>query len=86
MSGNPQDPQRGRLEDLGRKIDEHIGGAIPRAEEELRRVIAYLNDEVVPQVRRNSSEALRVAAAQLARLAETLDHGKSQRPPSGGDR
>lgn len=86
MGGNPQNPQRGRMEDLGRKIDEHIGSAIPRAEEELKRVIAYLNDEVVPQVRRNSSEALRVAAAQLARLADALDRGKGQRPPSGGDR
>ncbi|HVJ08907.1 MAG TPA: hypothetical protein VM554_11015 [Acidisarcina sp.] len=84
MTGNPQDPQRGRLEDLGRKIDEHIGSAIPRAEEELRRVIAYLNDEVVPQVRRNSSEALKIAAEQLHKLAEALD--RSNRPPSSGSR
>jgi hypothetical protein len=36
-------------------------------------VIAYLNDEVVPQVRQNSSQALRVAAEHLSRLAEHLD-------------
>lgn len=86
MTGNPQDPLRGRLEDLGRKFDEHINTAFPRAEEEVRRVISYLNDEVVPQVRRNSSDALRVAAEQLRKLAEALDRAKSGQPPPDGTR
>jgi hypothetical protein len=42
-------------------------------EDEVKRVIAYLNDQVVPQVRQNSSSALRCAAEQLGRLAEHLD-------------
>ena len=45
----------------------------PRVEEEIKNVITYLNDEVVPQVRQNSSQALRIAAEHLARLAEHLD-------------
>ena len=85
MTGTPQDPLRGRLEDLGRKLDEHIGTAIPRAEVELRRVIAYLNDEVVPQVRRNSSGALKVAAEQLHKLAEALEGARGPQPPVGGN-
>ncbi len=84
MSGNPQDPMRGRMEDFGRKIDEHFSDTLPRVEEEIRRVIAYLNDEVVPQVRRNSSDALRVASEHLGKLAEALERGKGPKPPSSG--
>lgn len=62
-----------RFEEFGRKIDERVSDALPRVEEEVKKVIAYLNDEVVPQVRQNSSQALRTAAEHLARLAEHLD-------------
>ena len=47
-------------------------------------MITYLNDEVVPQVRRNSSEALKIASVQLAKLAEALDKG--HHPPVDGNR
>ena len=50
---------KSRFEEFGRKIDERVGDAIPRVEEEVKKVITYLNDEVVPQVRQNSSQALR---------------------------
>jgi hypothetical protein len=62
-----------RFEDFGRKMDEQFGHTIPQVEDEVKKVINYLNDEVVPQVRQNSSQALRVAAEQLNRLAEHLD-------------
>jgi hypothetical protein len=62
-----------RFEEFGRKIDERFAEGVPRVEEELKKVIAYLNDEVVPQVRQESSQALRVAAERLSRLAERLD-------------
>ncbi len=67
-----------RFEDFGRKIDERLSDAIPRVEEEVKKVIAYLNDEVVPQIRQDSSGALRVAAEHLVRLAEHLDNKKRQ--------
>ena len=38
-----------------------------------RKVIAYLNDEVVPKVRQNSSDALRIAADHLRNLADHLE-------------
>jgi hypothetical protein len=57
----------GRFEDLGRKVDERFGNVGPRVEEEVKRVITFLNDEVVPEVRQNSSKALRVAAEHLDR-------------------
>ena len=73
-----QDPgsAKSRFEQFGRKIDERVGDAIPRVEEEVKKVITYLNDEVVPQVRRSSSEALRTASEHLNRLAEHLDRSR----------
>lgn len=67
------------LKDFGRKVEEKLNQAAPRAEEEVRKVIAYLNDEVVPEVRANSSKALRAAAEQLSRLAELLDRNAGGR-------
>lgn len=61
------------FEDLGRRIDQHLGGTGERIEEDVQRVITYLNDKVVPEVRENGSKALRIAADQLARLADHLE-------------
>ncbi|HEX4007090.1 MAG TPA: hypothetical protein VHX60_13020 [Acidobacteriaceae bacterium] len=72
-----QDPG-GRFENFGRKMDEHLGGAGGQMETEVKRVIDYLNDRVVPEVRENSSKALRLAAEQLAKLAEHLDRQRGQ--------
>jgi hypothetical protein len=70
-----QDPasSKTRFEEFGRKIDERFADGAPLVEEEIKKVITYLNDEVVPQVRQHSSQALRIAAEHLARLAEHLD-------------
>lgn len=62
-----------RFEEFGRKVDEHVSNAAPRVEEEVRKVIAYLNDEVVPTVRQNSSDALRIAADHLRKLADYME-------------
>jgi hypothetical protein len=61
------------VRDFGRKVEDKFNEARPRVEHEVNRVIAYLNDEVVPEVRQGSSRALRTAATQLAKLAEHLD-------------
>jgi hypothetical protein len=79
----PQDDPKSassRFESFGRKLDEQLGNVAPRVEEEVKKVIAYLNDEVVPQVRQSSSEALRTAAEHLGRLAEHLDSTRRPRP------
>jgi hypothetical protein len=68
-----------RFEDFGKKVDERFSQAIPRVEEEVKKVIAFLNDQVVPQVRKESSQGLRSAAETLRKLAEQLD----DRPGSG---
>ena len=66
------DQTTGPFENLGRKMDEHFGGCNDRIEEDVKRVITYLNEKVVPEVKENSSKALRIAAEQLARLADHL--------------
>lgn len=67
------------LKDFGRRVEAKLNQAAPRIEEDVQRVIAYLNDEVVPEVRQNSSKALKIAAEKLAKLAEMLDRNAGGR-------
>lgn len=67
------DQTNGRFENAGRKLDEHFGACSERFEEDVKRVITFLNDRVVPEVRENSTKALRIASEQLARLADHLE-------------
>lgn len=66
----------------GRSWEERLNEAGERFEEELRRVVRYIDEQVVPEVRRNGSSALRSAAAQLQKLAEHMDDSKPD--PGGG--
>jgi hypothetical protein len=54
---------------LGQRIDE----AIELIEMELRHAITYVNDAVIPQVRRESIIAMRTAADTLSNLADRFD-------------
>lgn len=60
-----------------RPFDERVNSAIHNAADRLDResekLIAYLNDEVVPAVREHSSKGLRVAADKLAKFADYMD-------------
>jgi hypothetical protein len=85
MAETTSQGEKSTFESFGRKVDAHVGNIGPRMEEEVRRVIAYLNDQVVPQVRRNSSSALRVAAEQLARMADHLDEQRKATAQQAGD-
>jgi hypothetical protein len=69
-----------------RPWEQRLHEAAGTVEEELKRVIKYLNDEVVPEVRQSSSDALRAAAAEMERLAQRMDDraratGKATPPP-----
>jgi hypothetical protein len=59
--------------DPKRKWDQPLKDAAAHLETDLKNVVKYLNDEVVPEVRRNGSEALRSAAAELHKLAQRMD-------------
>lgn len=66
-------PSGSRFENMGKRFDQHLGEMVPRIEEEIRKIIVYVNDEVVPHVRQDSSQALRIASEQLRKLADRMD-------------
>ena len=77
---NPQDPKDRRpFSTAGQKLDDVIGDAAKRIEEETKQLIAYLNDEVVPLVRENSTKGLRVASDKLKELADYMESAKAQK-------
>lgn len=69
-----------------RPWEEILHDAGSRVEDDLHRVIQYINDEVVPDVRRNGSEALRFAAAEMQKLAERMEQRAKRTPPGGAGR
>jgi hypothetical protein len=56
-----------------RPWEQQLREVTARAEEELHRVVTYINDEVVPDIRRNGSQALRAASEELQKLAQRMD-------------
>ena len=66
------DPQAGPG-GVGRRIEE----AVELIEMELRHAVAYVNDAIVPEVRRDSIAALRTVADRLRELADRFErHGQ----------
>ena len=59
---------------VGQRIEE----AIELIEMELRHAIAYVNDAVIPQVRRESISAMRAAADTLRNLADRFEQRGNQ--------
>jgi hypothetical protein len=66
---------------VGKRIEE----AIELIEMELRHAITYVNDAVIPQVRKESIGAMRTAADTLRNLADRFERqaGESQQGRSG---
>jgi hypothetical protein len=61
------------------RANEKIHSAVDHVERELKELIDYLDREVVPKVRTQSSRAMRVAASKLAKLADYMDEAKTKR-------
>ena len=60
---------------VGARIEE----AVELIEMELRHTIAYVNDAVVPQVRKESITALRTVSDKLRDLADRFEKGREPR-------
>lgn len=60
---------------VGQRIEE----AIELIEMELRHTIAYVNDAVVPQVRKESITAMRKLSDTLRNLADRIEHKEGPR-------
>lgn len=69
-----------RVEETGRRIGRSLGEAERLIQEELQQVIDYLDKEVVPTVRNQSSRGLRTAAEKLGKLADLMDQKRRQKP------
>jgi hypothetical protein len=65
---------------IGQRIDE----AIELIEMELRHAVTYVNDAVIPQVRRESISAMRTAADTLRTLADRFEQRSNAAAGSGG--
>ena len=66
------------------KWEQILRDAGARAEDDLGRLVQYINDEVVPEVRRDGSQALRRAAAEMQKLADRMDARAERSKPPGG--
>jgi len=76
MSRNPP-PGPGNV---GSRIEE----AVELIEMELRHAIAYVNDAVIPQVRRESISAMRSLSDRLRNLADRIEQHQGPPRHSGG--
>jgi len=79
MKRNPTNPAS-NMEETGRRIGRQLGEAQRRFQQELQQVIDYLDKEVVPTVRGESSRSLRIAAEKLSKLADLMDQQRRPKP------
>ena len=64
----------------GERLDNVLGDASQRIEEETQLLIKYINDELVPAIREHSTTALRIASEKLAQAADHMDSRKQNKP------
>jgi len=57
----------------GEKLDDMLGDTTKRVEEETQKLIAYINDELVPAIRDHSSTALRIASEKMKQAADMME-------------
>ena len=60
----------------GERLDNILGDASKRIEQETQLLIKYINDELVPSIRQGSTNALRIASEKLAKAADHMDSSK----------
>ena len=63
----------------GARLDDMLGDTSKRVEKETQKLIAYINDEVVPAIRSHSSTALRLASEKLNQAADMMEAGRKKR-------
>jgi hypothetical protein len=73
---NPRRP----FQTAGERLDDLLGDASRRIEDETQLLIKYINDELVPAIRQHSTNALRVASEKLSQVADHMDSSKQNKP------
>lgn len=66
-----------RMEETSARVNRTVSNAAERLEKDGADLITYLNREVVPAVRNQSSKALRIAAEKLRNFADFMDQNKT---------
>ncbi len=64
----------------GERLDDVLGDASKRIEQETQQLIKYINDELVPAIRDHSTNALRIASEKLTQAADMMDSNKRNKP------
>jgi hypothetical protein len=67
---------KGKVEETTARVNKTVSDAAERLEKDSAEFIEYLNREVVPAVRQQSTKALRVAAEKLHQLADYIEEAK----------
>jgi hypothetical protein len=62
-----------KIHEAAPHLNEKVTGASAHIEKDAQELIAYLNDEVVPAIRTQSTKALRVASEKLNELAAYIE-------------
>lgn len=62
----------------GERVNRKIEEAAHTLEQETEKFVRYINDEVVPEVRKHSSRGLRTASEKLREFADFLDRNSRQ--------
>lgn len=73
-----------KVEDASARLNRSVVNIAATLEKETAEMVKYVNDEVVPAVRTNSSKALRVAAGKLSQFAAFLE--KQDKKDTQGER
>ncbi len=74
-----QNTNRRPFQTAGQRLDDLLGDASKRIEEETKLMIDYINDEVVPLIREHSSKGLRIASQKLNEMAEYMETNAKKR-------
>lgn len=68
-----------------RPWESKLSEAATRIEAELRAAVKTIDNEVVPEVRKHSSNALRTLAAKMQQLAESMDDARRKHEAGAGN-
>ena len=72
-------PARRPFSTAGERLDDMLGDTTKRIEDETQSLIAYINDELVPAIRNQSTNALRIASEKLTQAADLMDSSKKKK-------
>jgi hypothetical protein len=67
---------KGKVEETTARVNKTVSEATERLEKDSAEFIDYLNREVVPAVRQQSTKALRIAAEKLHQMADYMEKAK----------